>query len=209
MTRGGQCATRSAASASIRTVFPMRWRPPSAIGYLEFHIEQGPVLDDLNLPLAVVDVISGQSRADVTFSGMAAHAGTTPMTAAEGCARLRGRLDRARSSAKRSPLRGSLRRSGESTCSRERVMSSRSNATAVPRCPASDRHRAKRQPEARRRCAADEIALPTRAEGRPASRALISRRWPWIRRLPRCSSARSSAQDFRPIAWPAARVTTR
>lgn len=54
---------------------------PNAIGYLEFHIEQGPVLEDLNLPLGVVDVISGQSRADVTFSGTAAHAGTTPMTA--------------------------------------------------------------------------------------------------------------------------------
>jgi allantoate deiminase len=53
--------------------------PPNALGYVEFHIEQGPVLDNLNLPLAVVDVISGQSRADVTFNGRAAHAGTTPM----------------------------------------------------------------------------------------------------------------------------------
>jgi allantoate deiminase len=52
---------------------------PNALGYLEFHIEQGPVLENLNLPLAVVDVISGQTRADVTFNGMAAHAGTTPM----------------------------------------------------------------------------------------------------------------------------------
>jgi allantoate deiminase len=49
------------------------------LGYLEFHIEQGPVLENLNLPLAVVDVISGQSRAEVTFAGMAGHAGTTPM----------------------------------------------------------------------------------------------------------------------------------
>ncbi len=52
---------------------------PSALGYLEFHIEQGPVLEDLNLPLAVVDVISGQTRAELTFVGSAAHAGTTPM----------------------------------------------------------------------------------------------------------------------------------
>lgn len=50
-----------------------------ALGYLEFHIEQGPVLDNLNLPLAIVDVISGQSRVDVVFTGMAGHAGTTPM----------------------------------------------------------------------------------------------------------------------------------
>jgi allantoate deiminase len=53
--------------------------PAGSIGYLEFHIEQGPVLENLNLPLAVVDVIAGQSRAAVTFTGMAGHAGTTPM----------------------------------------------------------------------------------------------------------------------------------
>ena len=52
---------------------------PRAIGYLEFHIEQGPVLENLNLPLAVVDVISGQTRAELTFDGVAGHAGTTPM----------------------------------------------------------------------------------------------------------------------------------
>ena len=51
----------------------------SALGYLEFHIEQGPVLEHKNLPLGIVDVISGQSRLDVTFTGAAAHAGTTPM----------------------------------------------------------------------------------------------------------------------------------
>jgi allantoate deiminase len=52
---------------------------PNAIGYVEFHIEQGPVLENLNLPLAVVDVISGQTRAELTFAGVAGHAGTTPM----------------------------------------------------------------------------------------------------------------------------------
>ena len=50
-----------------------------AAGYLEFHIEQGPVLDSMNLPLAVVDGIAGQSRLDVTFDGQSNHAGTTPM----------------------------------------------------------------------------------------------------------------------------------
>ncbi len=53
--------------------------PANALGYLEFHIEQGPVLENLNFPLAVVDVISGQTRAELTFVGAAAHAGTTPM----------------------------------------------------------------------------------------------------------------------------------
>ncbi|HXX27804.1 MAG TPA: allantoate amidohydrolase [Terriglobales bacterium] len=48
-------------------------------GYVEFHIEQGPVLEKLGLPLAVVDTIAGQSRMEVTFVGRANHAGTTPM----------------------------------------------------------------------------------------------------------------------------------
>ena len=50
-----------------------------AIGYLEFHIEQGPVLESLNLPLAVVEAIAGQSRLDLTFTGQSNHAGTAPM----------------------------------------------------------------------------------------------------------------------------------
>jgi allantoate deiminase len=49
------------------------------LGYLEFHIEQGPVLESLNLPLGIVEAISGQSRLDVHFEGQANHAGTTPM----------------------------------------------------------------------------------------------------------------------------------
>jgi allantoate deiminase len=51
----------------------------NALGYLEFHIEQGPVLESLGFPLGVVDAISGQSRLDVVFEGKANHAGTTPM----------------------------------------------------------------------------------------------------------------------------------
>jgi len=47
--------------------------------YLEFHIEQGPVLDDLRRPLGIVEAIAGQSRLQFTFSGRANHAGTTPM----------------------------------------------------------------------------------------------------------------------------------
>jgi allantoate deiminase len=48
-------------------------------GYLEFHIEQGPVLEALSLPVGVVTTIAGQSRGTMTFSGKAGHAGTTPM----------------------------------------------------------------------------------------------------------------------------------
>ena len=49
------------------------------LGYLEFHIEQGPVLEKLNQPLAAVEAIAGQSRMEFTFLGRANHAGTTPM----------------------------------------------------------------------------------------------------------------------------------
>jgi allantoate deiminase len=51
----------------------------NVFGYVEFHIEQGPVLEKLGLPLAVVDAIAGQSRLEFIFSGRANHAGTTPM----------------------------------------------------------------------------------------------------------------------------------
>ncbi len=49
------------------------------IGYLEVHIEQGPVLETRGLAAGVVSAISGQTRAKVAFAGRAGHAGTTPM----------------------------------------------------------------------------------------------------------------------------------
>lgn len=52
---------------------------PGVFAYIEFHIEQGPVLDHLGQPLGVVRSIAGQSRYGVAFSGAANHAGTTPM----------------------------------------------------------------------------------------------------------------------------------
>jgi allantoate deiminase len=52
-----------------------------ALGYLEFHIEQGPVLDGLVIPLGIVTTIVGQSRLTATFAGSTNHAGTTPMHA--------------------------------------------------------------------------------------------------------------------------------
>lgn len=49
------------------------------LGYLEFHIEQGPQLEAEGLPLGIVEAIVGQSRLEFEFTGQAAHAGTTPM----------------------------------------------------------------------------------------------------------------------------------
>jgi beta-ureidopropionase / N-carbamoyl-L-amino-acid hydrolase len=53
----------------------------SAATYLELHIEQGPVLESLDLPLGVVLGTFGVERHQVTFRGQAAHAGSTPMDA--------------------------------------------------------------------------------------------------------------------------------
>lgn len=51
----------------------------NAAAYLELHIEQGPVLEALNLPLAVVLGTKGVERHAVTFYGQEAHSGSTPM----------------------------------------------------------------------------------------------------------------------------------
>jgi allantoate deiminase len=48
-------------------------------GYVELHIEQGPVLEQQNLPVGVVTAISGATRLAASLSGMAGHAGTVPM----------------------------------------------------------------------------------------------------------------------------------
>ena len=53
--------------------------PADLLGYVEVHIEQGPVLEAEDLPVGVVTGIAGQTRAEVVFTGAAAHAGTVPM----------------------------------------------------------------------------------------------------------------------------------
>jgi beta-ureidopropionase / N-carbamoyl-L-amino-acid hydrolase len=50
-----------------------------AVAYLELHIEQGPVLEALDLPLGVVLGTFGVERSRITWRGQAAHAGSTPM----------------------------------------------------------------------------------------------------------------------------------
>jgi N-carbamoyl-L-amino-acid hydrolase len=51
----------------------------NAAAYLELHIEQGPVLESMDLPLGAVIGTFGVERSQVTWSGQAAHAGSTPM----------------------------------------------------------------------------------------------------------------------------------
>ena len=56
-------------------------RAGELLGYLEIHIEQGPVLEAAKLAVGVVSAIAGQTRGRLTFRGQAGHAGTTPRAA--------------------------------------------------------------------------------------------------------------------------------
>ena len=51
----------------------------NAVGYVEIHIEQGPVLESDDLPIGIVSGISGAKRFRITLKGNAGHAGTVPM----------------------------------------------------------------------------------------------------------------------------------
>ena len=55
-----------------------RCRPPVGHAYLELHIEQGPVLDDLDQPIGIVEGILGITWSDITIVGRSDHAGPTP-----------------------------------------------------------------------------------------------------------------------------------
>jgi beta-ureidopropionase / N-carbamoyl-L-amino-acid hydrolase len=54
-------------------------RPETLRGYLEVHIEQGPVLLDKDLPVGIVTAIAGSARFHISVRGTAGHAGTVPM----------------------------------------------------------------------------------------------------------------------------------
>ncbi|KAA3461004.1 allantoate deiminase [Gossypium australe] len=58
----------------------LKYDPASIWGYFELHIEQGPVLEWVGFPLAVVKGIAGQTRMKVTVRGSQGHAGTVPMS---------------------------------------------------------------------------------------------------------------------------------
>jgi allantoate deiminase len=55
------------------------WPPHTVAGFLELHVEQGPVLADARDTIGVVSAVTARSTVDVTVTGAANHAGTTPM----------------------------------------------------------------------------------------------------------------------------------
>jgi len=65
--------------ATLEAIAALQRDPARYLGFVEVHIEQGPVLTELDLPLGVVTSINGSVRHQVEIVGMASHAGTTPM----------------------------------------------------------------------------------------------------------------------------------
>ena len=67
------------AGLAIDDIATLRRNPSEYLGFIEVHIEQGPVLNELNLPLGVVTSINASVRYVGETIGQASHAGTTPM----------------------------------------------------------------------------------------------------------------------------------
>lgn len=64
---------------TLESVAALQRNPADYLGFVEVHIEQGPVLNELDLPLGIVTSINGGVRLQCEVIGMASHAGTTPM----------------------------------------------------------------------------------------------------------------------------------
>jgi N-carbamoyl-L-amino-acid hydrolase len=64
---------------SVESILEAHKTRPELEAYVELHIEQGPVLEDEGLPIGVVETIAGKHYRLCSFSGQAAHAGTTPL----------------------------------------------------------------------------------------------------------------------------------
>jgi N-carbamoyl-L-amino-acid hydrolase len=70
---------RAGLPAKPQAIAELRRRPSDYLGFVEVHIEQGPVLAEIDLPLGIVTSINGGVRYACEVIGMASHAGTTPM----------------------------------------------------------------------------------------------------------------------------------
>ncbi|WP_246864143.1 Zn-dependent hydrolase [Virgibacillus sp. SK37] len=65
--------------AGLDPTLPKHRDPKTMKAFLELHIEQGPILEEENISIGVVDTIVGLTQFEVTIEGKAGHAGTTPM----------------------------------------------------------------------------------------------------------------------------------
>jgi N-carbamoyl-L-amino-acid hydrolase len=67
------------ANLQVQDIAKIQRNPAHYLGFVEVHIEQGPVLNELNMPLGIVTSINGSVRYLCEVMGTASHAGTTPM----------------------------------------------------------------------------------------------------------------------------------
>ncbi len=65
--------------ATLEAIATIQRDPKQYLGFVEVHIEQGPVLNEVDIPLGVVTSINASVRYQGSVTGMACHAGTTPM----------------------------------------------------------------------------------------------------------------------------------
>ena len=117
------------AGLAIDEIAQLKRDPARYLGFVEVHIEQGPVLSELDLPLGVVTSINGSVRFLGEIVGMASHAGTTPMDRRRDAAAALRRARRSSSSVAPARCRTS---SARSACCRCRAARSTSSPAAAP-----------------------------------------------------------------------------
>jgi allantoate deiminase len=77
--KDGITTVEAMSKIGLDSSLPKKRDPKTMRAFLELHIEQGPILEEKNIPIGVVEAIVGLTQLDVTVQGQAGHAGTTPM----------------------------------------------------------------------------------------------------------------------------------
>lgn len=77
--RDGISTIDAMAKIGLDSTLPKKRDPKTMKAFLELHIEQGPILEEKDIPIGIVEAIVGLTQLEVTVEGQAGHAGTTPM----------------------------------------------------------------------------------------------------------------------------------
>ena len=74
-----QAMQQAGLPATLEAIAALQRNPADYLAFVEVHIEQGPVLNEIDMPMGVVTSINGSARYQGHYTGLASHAGTTPM----------------------------------------------------------------------------------------------------------------------------------
>lgn len=77
--KDGISTAQAMAKIGLDSSLPKKRDPKTMKAFLELHIEQGPILEEKQTPIGIVEAIVGLTQLEVTVEGQAGHAGTTPM----------------------------------------------------------------------------------------------------------------------------------